>query len=1089
MKKKLSIAKILTDQHLIGLEKAPNSPKFGEGALFSAAANKKERMKFKKLNFKEGGISPDIEDGPIKTYKGSENYNAFLEWQGQNKNFTSYDNENVAATEKYGESSALSVSKFKADPAFSAFDVPEGATGVSVYNVPKDQQFQTTQGFNGSYYTGEGKAYIPTYDNPGADKYEVVDSPEVVAHNEANAAYTEENADIQGWVRKVYYDNQTRSNQTEMVPLKNGQPVPNDGTFTPKDTFEEGGITNPNKANKNRAVKDYTTTVTTDKEVLQFKGDSVDPTTGATITAADQAFKNSGNINTLAQLNNDVSVDFDGTLEEKEAMLKDLNRGNFAGSKGFRGRGWRDQIPEADRAQFKKDNPFYKKGRSRHLDYDLTGDGERTDSYTQDGVPINQATPEFELGGKKIGEQANAEIEHEEYVKFPDEGVQRGYGEKHSKGGIDLEIPDGTKILSNKLTISKKDVKMLKKDFGIKATTKNTYSQVVDKYVKKIGLSKLYDEQEKLFEGLGKVIDESGSEGAARINKEYLSKKIGEIERQKEDKEGLKESMFDKMFTIQESSKPKESKEEAMQSSEEFFETGGISREAFNKVTEKYGLTEQEGIDLVTGRKSKYPVGGTHKAPVTVAEAQKQFEDGLITREEADNYEVELAGKERIKFSTTSGAHTYSDQENYKREKQSASDGGFGKITKANIGEVLNKLYHQFPDIVAEEYGVTYNEDGTVAFDKNIDFSKMSAKVKNFQVKANKRMKETADLVLQNPESFSPEFVANAEAYKNNETFDDSLARGIDSKQGQFTSGRYSLGIDVITPEEQKVLSTQGIFTTKQLQAGVDDGSIDLSPGSLERLENIRALTPEGSDPDFALNVVPPANTPAEAPPEDVSTLDAPAAEIKENTDIVDGIVPPATKNYPRLFGSPNQTPLPPSAMEAHLLNNVRLERIDPTRIGIETELQQASDSIKAGTEALSHLPPNQRAAAIVGLQANVQKGINESIHKANIVNAQNQSSAELFNIGQAGREEQIRGNNLLSFEQRQLTAKANTEEEVRSYYDQLNKIHVNNFRNNQDLNLINKLAPNYTYNGSTLDFTPEGEFKLQDNRNLKGVI
>ena len=89
------------------------------------------------------------------------------------------------------------------------------------------------------------------------------------------------------------------------------------------------------------------------------------------------------------------------------------------------------------------------------------------------------------------------------------------------------------------------------------------------------------------------------------------------------------------------------------------------------------------------------------------------------------------------------------------------------------------------------------------------------------------------------------------------------------------------------------------------------------------------------------------------------------------------------------------------------------------------------------------------------------------------------------------GKEEKARLGNLLSFEQRQLTAKAKTEEEVRNYYDQLQRINVNNFRNNQDLNLIDQLTPDFSLNrdGTAVEYDPEGEFKIQDRSNLKGLF
>jgi uncharacterized protein YlxP (DUF503 family) len=832
---------------------------------------------------------------------------------------------------------------------------------------------------------------------------------------------------------------------------------------------------------------------------------------------------------TDADLKNNTSVEFKGTIEEHEAMLRKLNRANFLGSHGFRGKGWDTGMTEEEKKAFKEDNKFFELGRERNVAYDLTGDPYKKVYYTNDRTgqyasfedgggyydKVGQALRDtfksslskFEDGGEQdvtkllAGElmtgidpsaklPPNAELEDKEYLKFPDGTTQKIAGDSHKDGGTEVHIPDGTKILSQKRTLTKAQVKDIKATYDIDVTEKDSYSQVVDKYVKKIGLRKLYDDQEQVFKELDKVIKDPQSEGSARVNKEYLSKKIYQIEKQKEEKETLKEKIFNTLYTMQEVAKEPEEKQNA----EQFFEQGGISRDAFKSVVQRLGLTEQEGIDLYQGKKigkqnpmfeDGGPKGGI---PRTLEEVQQMYKEGKITQEEANMYEsgqLPLAPP-AVLFTTTANAHQFSDKGVYTREEQHAGDAAFGKITKESLPTVLNNLYRNFPDIVAEEYGVVYNDDGTIEFDQSLDFKTMSDKVMNFQKRANKRMEETADFVISNPDSFSPEYVKSAEDYKKNETFDESLARGVDSKLGNFTSGRFSLGIDIVTPEEKKDLESKGIFTTKQLQTAIDDGSVKLSDPSLNRLEQIRSMSPPDADIDFSINTY--TTTPS-APPKD-KEVPKPEDPFKFGDPIIDNIEVP-DKKYPRLFNSPDMSPIPPSGLDAHLLGDIRLQRIDPIRIGVETQLQQTNDAIKQGTEAFDYLPPSQRTAAIVALQTNAQKAVNEAIHSTNITNAQNQSSAELFNIGQAGQESQARMNNLLSFEQRQLTAKAKTEEEVRNYYDQLNRIRLNNYRNQQDIALIQSMSPDYSLsaNGMGIDFTPDGKFKTVDNSKYKGIF
>lgn len=1024
-KKKTSVTKLLTGQHIKGLDKKKSVSRYEEGALFSQVESQMKKMI--PLSFQSGGMNRKYPDGGIKptggnddtvtfdeeVVKGSARHKELLDQEKKYQSYLGQQEKYAPLVDQFGEPINLTVDEFKRKyPQADQSYIPKGTTNVLgfTYNpgegsygqTPAPPIYATTPDASG----GRATTFFPGYEDVASPpKYDVYDplegdtiipediyTPPVEPHK---TVYMKQRAGAN------YVDAEGKNVTAPMDAVWNSD----NGMYYDAAT---GRVFNP-----------YKGTVTVDPNFKAY-----DPGTATTFVTGVPTFAGGGM-----------------KMEAYYTTLGDVLRDTFKTS-----------FAEGGGKQKKESLPQL-----------LAGDG----------------ITALEKSNKV---QANAEVEDGEYIKFPDNTVQKAQGEKHANGGIDLHIPDGTKILSNKRMLTKKEAADLNKEHELNVTTKHTYSEAIDKYVAKIGLKRLYDDQEELFEQLKKVVDDSQSEGSSRVNKEYLSKKIHKIETQKEEKEKLKADIFDKLFTMQEVTKRSEESTDM----DAFFEAGGISRETFKKVVNRYGLSEREGVDLYRGKmptrfNKKYPDGGEHgDAPKTVEEAEQWYKEGKITREQADYYETVL-DIPPVKFNTTTGEHEFSNSAVYAREKQSAGEAAFGKITKENLPVVLNNLYRNFPDIVAEEYGVVYNDDGTVSFDENINFAEASKAVENFQTRAQTRMTDTANLVINNPDSFQPEYVQSAHDYLKNETFDESLARGIDSKQGQFTSGRYSLGIDVVTPEEHAELTAKGIFTTKQLQTAVDSGEVVLSQPSLTRLQTIRELTPEGTDPDFAINSLESGTgyTPKAAPGET-------AVEPVVSTPITNDIKVPA-KKYPKLFASPDQTPLPPSALEAHLMGNIRLERIDPVRLGIEPQLQQASDAIKEGSQALAHLPPNQRAAAIVGLQANVQKGINDAIYQANVTNAQNQASAELFNIGQSGQEEQLRLNNLLSFEQRQLTAKAKTEEEVRNYYDQLNRISVNNFRNNQDLSLLQTMSPDYSLNssGTGIEFTPEGDWKVQDNSNL----
>ena len=174
-----------------------------------------------------------------------------------------------------------------------------------------------------------------------------------------------------------------------------------------------------------------------------------------------------------------------------------------------------------------------------------------------------------------------------------------------------------------------------------------------------------------------------------------------------------------------------------------------------------------------------------------------------------------------------------------------------------------------------------------------------------------------------------------------------------------------------------------------------------------------------------------------------------------------------------------------PTGLEAQLKGNIRLERIDPVRIGIEQNLQEIANQRAFATQQIEGLPEAQKAGVLANLMASANKAANQATTAANVTNAQNIAQAELFNIQQSGNEQLYGLNNALSFEQRQLTAKAKTEEELRNFYDYNRKVNNTNFLNQQKLNLMGTLFPDYSLNfmGNAVDYAPTSEWQIDPNR------
>jgi len=916
---------------------------------------------------------------------------------------------------------------------------------------------------------------------------------------------------------------------------------------------------------------------------------------------------------------------------------------------------------------------------------------------------------ERKLTGEVISEiktsnvEPNAELEGEEVIQFPDGVMHTVKGNPHSKGGVKMNIPDGTRILSKVLTLSKKNVSEAKRIFDIDLSTKDSFAKAQEKFEKKIGLKRLFDEQEELFKKLKLQLEKKDvPDSTFRLNQEYLSEKISDIEDQKTTKEDVRKQFFEFIFNSQEESKQVDKKnmpkkeDEGMKyggifgkfedggesdiedlgdsefipivaGNEQAFlpistfatqdqiitpvdtmcpeghvwdsnlqmcvktvqnlddseialfedggmvridyskvgntgpDYGGIGKDKFSALAKKYGLTEEQAINMlnvtkyqnggqtsetitfvttdasgkyylskigpgvnvstaikstdieknpdgsvkvnIDGSKVEYPLYSADKdgslsrvstspannidavlsskgvlkstPPAKTQEAKniksgalpagmsinqyralqreydtpmkiaKGFADGKISSEVGNKLQYDISNpKDPIIFKTSTAAKSvYADSDRYKRIDQSPNDVAWGDIQKEDIPYVMGFLYRNFPDIVTSEdvFGVKFNPDGTVSFNKDLDFSKVLPQVRKFQDRANDRMKATANTIISNPEMFDAESVKDAQKFLESETFVDGLkARGFDSMLGNFTSGRYNKGVDVVTPEEREALSKKGIFTVRQLQQEVEKDPTLLSDASKEKLGIVSDIMVD--DADFVLN---PYKQMEEKPQEK-----QPQGKPKEGEKTVDDIKIPG-KRMPMRYAVPSYYPIPPSPLQAHFAPQSQFGLIDPVRIGIEQQIQTSGESMRLSADQLQDLAPQQRAAVIAQMQADRQKQLNDAAYQANVTNAQNLSQTELFNVNQRVKQSEADIRNKLNFEQRQYMAMANTEEDIRRYFDRLNDIDMNQFMVNQNLNLLNTMTDDFklAQNMMQAEYAPSSKYQIRGGNPYTALV
>lgn len=236
--------------------------------------------------------------------------------------------------------------------------------------------------------------------------------------------------------------------------------------------------------------------------------------------------------------------------------------------------------------------------------------------YMQKMYNPDQAYTSYQDGGQITNAQAltgaflpempvgNAEIEQGEVVKNSATGdIQTAVGEKHDNGGVNVNLPQGSKVLSDYTKIGAQKAKMFRKEFDIKVKATDTYATVMDKYNKKIGFDDVIEEETKAIEQVGQQEENNISSGTKDINMNFLSDKLQEINATKEEMKVLQDQAFETIYDAQESGKKKEEKYD----------------ENIMSLSQQYNIPPERIVELMTTQVPVMQAGGPVNVPYRIA--------------------------------------------------------------------------------------------------------------------------------------------------------------------------------------------------------------------------------------------------------------------------------------------------------------------------------------------------------------------------------------------------------------------------------------------------------------------------------------
>lgn len=609
---------------------------------------------------------------------------------------------------------------------------------------------------------------------------------------------------------------------------------------------------------------------------------------------------------------------------------------------------------------------------------------------------------------KSMEDQANVEVEKGEYVTQPGEAPMEAMGQKHADGGTPVSLEQGTKVITDDTTIEPDFAKYIRDTYGIKATPKDTYATLMDRYKAKIGLKSAYDDQKKALDKLKKN-DKIDDENTRRLNASVLSKAINDSNETVNGLEGRFTDFANVIYKEQEDRKMKKDEDT-------YFAKGGEIDNIISRSMKEYGLTEDD-----------------------VAEAKKE----LLKKVAGIRQKMEKGGSSLFDYLLTFRPveNKYNNKDNTFGYQRQGQDGSYGGI---NADERL-------------EYYKTFMP---LAYDAYMSAPKVTAAKALQDAIYNTTGGWMGLATAENP------IIANAEALRDYTTLvsfggedsqgnypEDKKAayhdRMRDNKFGQYSSSRPMIGLDVVTEKQYKALNDAGITHFSQLFSDKNKDVVNKILGEdmlkMQALRSMKGM--EGLDFILDPHKVAPG-------PMDIGDVEDPDVKL-DMPELIDASTLPKTNTNTNTDKSDNNRGgrnivgggldfpevfrMTPGSVTTEGLERHYAPTVDPVLRSADQYMVEANRAFQSQLDQMGNVPDSQRGALSSNLQAimssNIGKYINE-VEQGNVAqrtwadNVNSQSWANTYDKNIAQRQ---------AYQQRILQGLAINDENWARYFDSVN--------------------------------------------------
>lgn len=609
---------------------------------------------------------------------------------------------------------------------------------------------------------------------------------------------------------------------------------------------------------------------------------------------------------------------------------------------------------------------------------------------------------------KSMEDQANVEVEKGEYVTQPGEAPMEAMGQKHADGGTPVSLEEGTKVITDDTTIESDFAKYIRDTYGIKATPKDTYATLMDRYKAKIGLKSAYDDQKKALDKLKKN-DKIDDENTRRLNASVLSKAINDSNETVNGLEGRFTDFANVIYKEQEDRKMKKDEDT-------YFAKGGEIDNIISRSMKEYGLTEDD-----------------------VAEAKKE----LLKKVAGIRQKMEKGGSSLFDYLLTFRPveNKYNNKDNTFGYQRQGQDGSYGGI---NADERL-EYYKTFMPLAYDAYMSAPKATAAKALQDaiyNTTGGWMGLATAENPIIANaEALRDYTTLVSFGGEDSQGNYPEDKKA-----VYHDRMR---DNKFGQYSSSRPMIGLDVVTEDQHKALNDAGITHFSQLFSDKNKDIVNKILGEdmlkMQALRSMKGM--EGLD--FILD-------PHKVAPGPMNIGDVEDPDVKlDMPELIDASTLPKTNTNTNTGKSDNNRGgrnivgggldfpevfrMTPGSVTTEGLERHYAPTVDPVLRSADQYMVEANRAFQSQLDQMGNVPDSQRGALSSNLQAimssNIGRYINE-VEQGNVAqrtwadNVNSQSWANTYDKNIAQRQ---------AYQQRILQGLAINDENWARYFDSVN--------------------------------------------------